>query len=347
MPDNCLFRDDGEFYIANDPGEMYSMYVGVQEFDLPKIRLNSSGTLKVSGLPAGLKYVLGTSSIEGIATKDGIYTVYLTVGKLVSTFTIEVKPLPDWVVGTFEGCGYDSEYDGGRFTCTVSKQGKVLMKAFYADEKGIYADVTEYQLLRFRDGAFEMEDSGSGVDHDGDYEEWTDLFVIFEREVNGVSFGSFEGEYYGRWESLYNEYDYGSWVGAIFGVQDVWKKDISFDFLPEIVNGTEMFVDLTGWKEKSFDDVSWNRPVDGCSLRLKFGKNGAVTAAFYEPGATKATGTASATLMPYDRVGNTVKALLTIAIAPKGRHSICVALYRDIDVSRGVVYGDDMTVTDY
>jgi hypothetical protein len=51
--------------------------------------------------------------------------------------------------------------------------------------------------------------------------------------------------------------------------------------------------------------------------------------------------------MPYDRIGNTVNALLTIAIAPKGRHSICIALYLDIDVSLGVVYGDDIEITDY
>jgi hypothetical protein len=51
--------------------------------------------------------------------------------------------------------------------------------------------------------------------------------------------------------------------------------------------------------------------------------------------------------MPYDRVGNTVDALLTITIAPKGRHSICVALYLDIDVSRGVVCGDDIKITNY
>ena len=45
--------------------------------------------------------------------------------------------------------------------------------------------------------------------------------------------------------------------------------------------------------------------------------------------------------MPYDRDGDTVEALLTIAIAPKGRHSITLALYLEIDIFRGVVYGGD------
>ena len=99
---------------------------------------------------------------------------------------------------------------------------------------------------------------------------------------------------------------------------------------------------MTGMKEQGLES-----PVYGCSLRLKFGKNGAVTAAFYEPGALKATGTASTTLMPYNRDGDTVEALLTIAIAPKGRHSITLALYLEIDTSRGIVYGDDIEVVDY
>ncbi len=90
-----LFRNDGEYYIANDVGDKYSIYVGVMDYNLPKLRLNGAGSLKITGLPAGLKYNAGAGTIEGVATKDGNYTVYLTVGKLVSTFTIEVKPLPD------------------------------------------------------------------------------------------------------------------------------------------------------------------------------------------------------------------------------------------------------------
>ena len=59
-----------------------------------------------------------------------------------------------------------------------------------------------------------------------------------------------------------------------------------------------------------------------------------------------AAGTASATLMPYNRYGDTVEALLTITIAPKDRHSITLALYLEIDTSRGIVYSDDIEVVD-
>lgn len=51
--------------------------------------------------------------------------------------------------------------------------------------------------------------------------------------------------------------------------------------------------------------------------------------------------------MPYGCVCDTVEVLLTIAIAPKGRHSITLALYFEIDTSRGMAYGDDVTVEAY
>ena len=80
---------------------------------MPSLELNSpTAKLAVSGLPAGLKY----DAASGKATKAGTYTVTLNVTdgkeKYISTFTIEVKPLPDWVVGTFDGWNFDEwDYD--------------------------------------------------------------------------------------------------------------------------------------------------------------------------------------------------------------------------------------------
>lgn len=48
--------------------------------------------------------------------------------------------------------------------------------------------------------------------------------------------------------------------------------------------------------------------------------------------------------MPYGCVSDAVEELLTIVIAPKGRHSITLALYLEIDTSRGMAYGDDVMV---
>ena len=341
-----LFRDDGEYYIANDVGEKYSMYVGVTEFELPKIRLNGSGTLKVSGLPLGLKYNAGTGAIEGIASKEGNYTVSLTVGGLVSTFTIEVKPLPDWVVGTFEGCGFDDpDFDGSRNIWTISKQGKVSNKYYCSDGNALIQETEQAPLTTFVDGVFVIRFYYQGSDRWGSYR-GGGTYYISRSEVNGVEFGVGEGDYWG--EETSSDGDYWEWEGRDYAVQNIWSKDTERDFLPEIYNGAEKEIDLTGWNEKTFDESNyWSEPLNRCSLRLKFGKNGAVTAAFYEPGASKATGTASATLMPYNRNGDTVEALLTIAIAPKGRHSITLALYLEIDTSYGIVYGDDIEVVDY
>ncbi|MDY5940757.1 MAG: hypothetical protein SPJ23_03800, partial [Eubacteriales bacterium] len=342
-----LFREDGEYYIANDVGEKYSMYVGVTEFELPKIRLNGSGTVKVSGLPSGLKYNVGMGAIEGIATKEGNYTVSLTVGGLVSTFTIEVKPLPDWVVGTFEGWGFDNpDFDGSRDVWTISELGKVSDKSYCSDGNAIYQELTfSGQLTRFEDGRFEIYNYYQGSDRWGSYRSGKTHYIS-RSEVNGVVFGVIEGDYWGEGEE--SNGDYWECTGKVYAVQNFWSKDKEFNFLPEIYNGAEKEIDLTDWHEKTFDRSNyWSEPLYRCSLRLKFGKNGAVTAAFYEPGASKATGTVSATLMPYNRYGDTVEALLTIAIAPKGRHSITLALYLKIDTSRGIVYGDDIEVVKY
>ena len=105
--------------LKNGKGEKYVVSVGisnVEEF-LPSLELNSpTAKLAVSGLPAGLKYDAANGKIIGVATKPGVYAVTLTVTdgkeKYISTFTIEVKPLPDWVVGTFDGWNFDEwDYD--------------------------------------------------------------------------------------------------------------------------------------------------------------------------------------------------------------------------------------------
>jgi len=119
--------------LYNGVGEKYSLSVGISNVDdfLPSLELNR-GTLAVSGLPAGLKYDATNGRITGVATKAGTYTVTLTVtdgkAKYVSTITIAVEALPDWVVGTFEGYAYVEVGDGGdyhdRIIYTISSTGK-------------------------------------------------------------------------------------------------------------------------------------------------------------------------------------------------------------------------------
>ena len=64
-------------------------------------------TVKVAGLPAGLKYDAKTGKITGVPTKAGTYTVTFTVTngkeKEVATITLNVEALPIWATGTFAG----------------------------------------------------------------------------------------------------------------------------------------------------------------------------------------------------------------------------------------------------
>ena len=101
--------------LYNGVGEKYSISVGVSNIEefLPSLALNPGmAKLAVSGLPAGLKYDAANGKITGVATKSGTYTVTLTVtdgkAKYVSTITVEIKSLPNWVVGMFEGCFNES-----------------------------------------------------------------------------------------------------------------------------------------------------------------------------------------------------------------------------------------------
>ena len=135
--------------IRNAADEKYSLSAGVSNIAdfLPNLALKSiTAKLSVSGLPAGLKYDAKTGKITGIATKPGTYTVTLTVtdgkAKYVSTITIEVEALPDWVVGTFDGdslgeCAVSGSDYLGVSSLSVSSVGKITGKISFANAKTI------------------------------------------------------------------------------------------------------------------------------------------------------------------------------------------------------------------
>ena len=99
---------------------------------------NGFSITKVSGLPAGLKWDAKAQKATGVPSKPGTYIVTFTAGRQVgknkiesysATATFVVKPLPDGVVGTFNGytlpASMEFGVDSRRATVTVAADGKV------------------------------------------------------------------------------------------------------------------------------------------------------------------------------------------------------------------------------
>ena len=103
--------------------------------------------VKVSGLPAGLKFTakdimkkgskteveIPANTIYGVPTaKPGAYTVTFTATKgkenQTATITLNVEPLPTWAVGTFTGYVVGDDWSRGFATMTVAANGKVSGK---------------------------------------------------------------------------------------------------------------------------------------------------------------------------------------------------------------------------
>ena len=104
----------------------------------------SATTVKVSGLPSGLKFttkeildahkdpIVPANSIYGVPTKAGSYTVKITVttaGKNSFNYAVQgdVIPLDRWAVGQFEGSG-GFEFFPGPVSLTVAENGKISGK---------------------------------------------------------------------------------------------------------------------------------------------------------------------------------------------------------------------------
>ncbi|MBQ0031994.1 MAG: putative Ig domain-containing protein, partial [bacterium] len=90
-------------------------------------------TVKVSGLPKGVKFDTKTLRFTGVPTKAGFYTVKVSVSNRcgstdVLKVPVTVVALPKWAVGNFDGYHMENGTTNGTFAATVGKTGKVSGK---------------------------------------------------------------------------------------------------------------------------------------------------------------------------------------------------------------------------
>lgn len=156
------------YRLGQDDSFTYPTTKDVLKYGLPVLKVRNDGDkVALSGLPAGLKYNAEKGTIEGVATKAGYYTVYVTVksGKVssISTFVIHVYELPTWAVGTFVGsCDYVVNTTNGqergmfRLEVTVAANGKITGKAVYP-----YVDANKrsFKTTTFSESSFELGNS--------------------------------------------------------------------------------------------------------------------------------------------------------------------------------------------
>ena len=333
--------------LDNGIGKKCVLSVGISNIDdfLPSLELKRNAKLMVSGLPAGLKYDAKTGKITGVATKPGTCTVTLTVtdgkAKYVSTITVEVEALPDWVVGTFEGylychCIWDDGDYHDRVILTISSAGKVSCKGQVEDTS--WYVVKDCLLIKDTLKGFVIVSSQIYNDvWDESFEEYREMTIV-KKDICGQEIGFCEGVI------SKSEMDEGVWCemsGYLYACQNVWASAKGTKLAPEFVKNTTMTESLDEMRDDEWD------PCYGGNLTLTFGSNGAVTTAYSEREGSKTTANGSAQLVPYDVDGNITKAWLYTALKPKGRDPFGVLLFLEIDTSRGIVYGEDIRVADY
>ena len=137
-------RFNGAGYCGADASEFAEGETWYQGVALPtngcRIAFGSASlpTVKVSGLPAGVKFDKTTCRFTGVptacsTTKKPFFKVKVTVKNKsgatdVLVRDVYVDPLPKWAVGNFDGYHMECGETNGTFAATVGKTGKVSGK---------------------------------------------------------------------------------------------------------------------------------------------------------------------------------------------------------------------------
>jgi len=109
-------------------GVFYTLPLDIQSESLPSV--------KVSGLPAGLRYNASAGRIEGAPAAPAEKSVTVSaknvnVTNAVMTFTLTIEPLPGWAQGSFSGACRLGAIEAGVAEMTVSAQGKITGRVSY------------------------------------------------------------------------------------------------------------------------------------------------------------------------------------------------------------------------
>lgn len=228
-------------------------------------------TVKVSGLPSGLKYDARTGAITGVPTaKAGSYTVTFTASKKgepnqVATITLNVYPLPDWTVGTFYGLvncyGDDGSWENtSAAEITISSNGKVTVCSRETNNY-LWKDVTSLYV----------NDSGVycfDVLHEKGVEWWQQHCEIYAEPAweGGPLLGRIVGEEEGV------DWDEDAYVSDWIAIQDAYGAKPAGLPLPKF-NSADAISKFN--VNAASDRFHWRK--ENGSLVLKFGANGVVT----------------------------------------------------------------------
>lgn len=297
--------------IANGPGEKYVATVGVEGGDLPSLELlDETMKLKVSGLPSGMTYNASEKRIAGAPSKAGTFTVTLTVGTAVSTFTLVVEPLPAWFVGDF---GFELDITDGsgatnRVTwqdMTVTSAGKVSGRGrcFALAKPGDWTDAwlgswTGRIVSRSGEGnSLKFVIRREVVAKSGDATVTYVLNLEAKPEVLGdATVASISGALEPIDHGITGGDDDDIGAAVANGGANVWTKAAGTSVAPAFESGLAIDLDIAAPQARVWDaDASFE--YEG-TLHLAFGKSGIVTYYYVSPedGSVSGTGTATPVL---------------------------------------------------